>query len=259
MNKLFEPAGARRGRIGTWIKLGAIESVEIMAFAGFEFVVLDMEHTPLSLSDVYRHIVTASSNGVAPLVRVPDHGASTIQRVLDMGAHGILVPHVDTIEQAAFIASCTRFPPAGRRGSGNTSRAGRWGLLGRPEYLRFGNDEAMCIVQLESREGIENAAEILALPGIDAALVGASDLGLETGLAPDNPELQGLIDHAIDAAKSAGKPVGNAIGSDAKAARKSFGRGFSWVVMSNDLSMLAETARGMVASVRSGQTTGGTV
>ncbi len=201
MSKFLEPAGSGAGRIGTWIKLGAIESIEIMAFAGFEFVVIDMEHTALGLPDVYQHIVAASSHGIAPLVRVPDHGASTIQRVLDMGAHGILVPHVDDAAQAAYVASYTRFPPAGRRGSGNTSRAGRWGLLGRDEYHRYGNEEALCITMLESRDAIENAKDILAVPGVDAVLVGASDLGLETGLSANDPDLQGMIDHAIAMAR----------------------------------------------------------
>jgi 2-keto-3-deoxy-L-rhamnonate aldolase RhmA len=228
-----------------------------MAFAGFEFVVIDMEHTPLELSDVYRHIVTASSHGIAPLVRVFDHAASTIQRVLDMGARGILVPHVDNAEQAAFVASCVRFPPSGRRGSGNTSRAGRWGLLGRTEYLRYGNEEALCIAQLESREAVSNAAKILAFPGIDAVLVGASDLGLDTGLRPKDAELQGLIDEVIDSARSVGKPVGCAIDSDPLVAKESFARGFSWAVMGNDLSMLAKTARDLVDAVKSDDAKGG--
>jgi len=238
------------GKLGTWVKLGALESVEVMAYAGFDFVVVDMEHAPLSLPEVYTQIVTALANGIAPLVRVPDHGGSTIQRVLDAGAAGILAPHVDTAEQARQVAAATRFPPRGTRGSGGTSRAARWGLLGRPEYLRVGNEDVLCIAQLESAQAIENVAEILAVPGIDGVFVGAADLALETGLATTSPELAALCDRARDAAHAVDAPIGWAVGGSASAARRAYDRGFDFVVAGNDLSMLAETAAALVTATR---------
>ena len=251
MTPLFDADADRAPRIGTWVKLGGTESVEIMAFAGFDFIVIDMEHTPLALPSVYGHIVTASSQNMPPLVRVPDHGASTIQRVLDAGAAGVLIPHVDTVDCARTVASYTRFPPHGTRGSGNTSRAGRWGLLGRQEYLNDGNTRALCITQLESRQAIENAGAILALPEVNGALVGASDLALEAGLKADDPALTAMVDAALDAARDSGKPIGYAIGSNPDFARVLFDRGFAFVVMSNDLSMLAESACSLLTTLRS--------
>jgi len=236
--------------LGTWLKSTSLETVEIMAYAGFDFVIIDMEHAPLALPNVYAHIVTASARVVAPLVRVPDHGAATIARVLDSGAAGILAPHVDDAEQASRVAACVRFPPHGHRGSGGTSRAARWGLLGRPEYLRFGNEEALCIAQLESRAALENAAEILAVPGIDGVFVGAADLALETGMAATDPELRQLVDGVLLAAREAHKPVGWAVGSSPDAARAAYARGFGFVVMGNDLSMLAERACSLVELAR---------
>ncbi|MFI9386662.1 HpcH/HpaI aldolase/citrate lyase family protein [Kutzneria sp. NPDC052558] len=238
------------GKLGTWVKLGALESVEIMAYAGFDFVVIDMEHAPLSLPDVYTQIVTALANDIAPLVRVPDHGGSTIQRVLDAGAAGILAPHVDTVEQARKVAAATRFPPTGARGSGGTSRAARWGLLPRAEYLRVGNEDVLCIAQLESALAIDNVSEILAVPGIDGAFVGAADLALETGLAAGSLELAALCEKARDAAHALDAPIGWAVGSNPQAARRAYDRGFDFVVAGNDLSMLAETATGLVAETR---------
>jgi 4-hydroxy-2-oxoheptanedioate aldolase len=251
MRDLFQPLGSdARPPLGTWLKSTSIESVEIMAYAGFDFVIIDMEHAPLALPNVYAHIVTASARVLAPLVRVPDHGAATIARVLDSGAAGILAPHVDDAEQAGRVAACVRFPPHGHRGSGGTSRAARWGLLGRSEYLRFGNQEALCIAQLESRVALENAASILDVPGIDGVFVGAADLALETGLAATDPELVELIDGVLLAGGEAGKPVGWAVGSSPDAARAAYARGFGFVVMGNDLSMLAERACSLVEAAR---------
>lgn len=238
------------GPLGTWVKLGSVETVEIMAYAGFDFVVIDMEHSPLGLPQVYTHIVTALSNGVAPLVRVPDHGPATIQRVLDSGAAGILAPHVDSVEDARRVAAATRFPPYGTRGSGGTSRAARWGLLGREEYLRVGNEEVLCVVQLESEEAVRAAPDILAVPGVSGAFVGAADLALESGLAAGSEELKVLSGQARKAADACGKPIGWAVGADPEAARTAYRNGFDFVVLGNDLSMLAERARSLVADSR---------
>ncbi|GAA3116141.1 aldolase/citrate lyase family protein [Nonomuraea salmonea] len=108
--------GINGGTLGTWIKLASPESVEIMAYAGFDFVVIDLEHTTLDLGAASTHIATARALGVDPLVRVPDHGLSVIQRVLDAGAAGVLVPHVDTVEQARAVVRATRFRRAATAG-----------------------------------------------------------------------------------------------------------------------------------------------
>ena len=204
----------------------------------------------LGLAEVYRHIITATNCGLPAVVRVPDHTPSTIQRVLDAGARGVLIPHIDTPGQARDAAAATRFPPHGIRGAGNTSRAGRWGQLGRAVYERYGNEETLCIPQLESRTAITNAAAILGTPGIDAALVGAADLALDTGLPPGSADFSDLIEHALHAARNADKPLGTAIGSSPRTAHDSYRRGYSFVIMSNDLTMLAETAANITAVTR---------
>ncbi|GAA0440638.1 2-dehydro-3-deoxyglucarate aldolase [Acrocarpospora corrugata] len=234
-------------RLGTWIKLATVESVEIMAHAGFDFVVIDLEHAPLDLGLTAQMISMAAASGVAPLVRVPDHQPSSIQRVLDAGARGILVPRVDSAEDARRVVSAVRFPPLGSRGSGGTSRAGRWGLTPRAEYVRAGNEDVICVPQLESPAAVAAADDILAVPGVDAVFLGAGDLSLALGVEMADPELQGLLGRARAAAARAGKPCG-AASVDAASAARAVALGHQFVIMGNDVTMLARTARTMVHS-----------
>ncbi|MFI6706933.1 HpcH/HpaI aldolase/citrate lyase family protein [Nonomuraea sp. NPDC050478] len=241
--------GINDGTLGTWIKLASPESVEIMAYAGFDFVVIDLEHTTLDLGAASTHIATARALGVDPLVRVPDHGLSVIQRVLDAGAAGVIVPHVDTAQQARAVVRATRFPPRGDRGSGGTSRAGRWGLLPRADYLEYGNEQVLCVVQLESEAAIRNAREILALDGIGAALVGTADLSMSMGVAAGRDEVDRLATSALEAAAAAGVPIGTA-SATSEEARTALARGYDYVVVSNDTSILASGSRAIVNALK---------
>lgn len=235
----------RAPAIGTWVKLSSPMSVEIMAHAGFDLVVVDLEHTLLDLGTAQTMISLATASGVLPLVRVPDHAPSTIQRVLDAGAAGVLVPHVDTPEQAAAVARACRFPPFGTRGAGSTGPAGRWGRLSRADYLRFGNDQVLCIPQLESGRAIEEAGAVASVSGIDAVFLGAADLAMDVGRA----DVSDLLAAARTAVRSAGVPVGSAAAS-ASAAIAALDAGDAFVVCSNDTSMLAAAAADLVAAVR---------
>ncbi|MFE7438968.1 HpcH/HpaI aldolase/citrate lyase family protein [Streptomyces chartreusis] len=236
--------------VGTWLKIASTEPAEIMAYAGFDFVVIDLEHAPLDLQTAYRLINTAAALGVVPLVRVPDTTASTIQKILDAGAMGILVPHVDTVEQAEAVGRACRFPPHGVRGAGGTSRAGAWGLRPNADYLATGNDDVLCIPQLESPEAIEAAPEILALDVVDAVFVGAADLSLSLGSTADAPDVAKLIGSAQDAAHAAGKRLGLAFGAVPKRAAQAVNDGCDFVLISNDTTMLAATARELVTTFR---------
>jgi 4-hydroxy-2-oxoheptanedioate aldolase len=246
---LFAPDRATTP-LGTWLKIASGEPTEIMAFAGFDFVVVDLEHAPLDLLTAYRLINSAAALGMVPLVRVPDKTASTIQKLLDAGAMGVLVPHVDTVEQAAAVGRACRFPPHGSRGAGGTSRAGAWGLRASADYLGTGNDDVLCIPQLESVEAIEAAPEMLALDAIDAVFVGAADLSMSMGSTPASPEVRKLINSAIDAAHTAGKRCGLAFGGVPERAAQAVCEGCDFVLLSNDSSMLAEAALGLVAAFR---------
>lgn len=240
--------------VGTWLKIAGPEPVEIMAYAGFDFVVVDLEHAPLTLETAYRLVNSASALGMTPLVRVPDHTPSTIQRVLDAGAHGVLVPRVDSVEQATAVGRATRFPPAGERGAGGTSRAGRWGLRPTEEYLAEGNRTVLCIPQLESEPAVAAAPGILALPEVDAVLVGAVDLALSMGLPPGDERVDRLIGQVLYAAATAGKPCGLAFGNSPEQAAADRRPGF--IVLGNDASMLAGAAVSAVDRFRTARARG---
>ncbi|MEV5892444.1 HpcH/HpaI aldolase family protein [Nonomuraea fuscirosea] len=249
----FDTATARTPRLGTWIKLATVESVDIMASAGFDFVVIDLEHSPLDLSMTARMISAAAAYGVDPLVRVPDHQGSTIGRILDAGARGILVPRVDSAADAERVVAATRFPPLGQRGAGGTSRAGRWGLTPRAEYVRTGNEDVVCIPQLESPAAIDAAAGILAVAGVDAVFLGAGDLSLALGAGMNDPTVRSSLDRARTAAAAAGKPCGAAC-VDAASGHRAAALGHQFLIMGNDATMLARTAHSMAEAFRKQET-----
>ncbi|TNC29511.1 HpcH/HpaI aldolase family protein [Amycolatopsis alkalitolerans] len=240
--------GDGRVPVGTWLKIAGPEPVEIMAYAGFDFVIVDLEHAPLTLETAYRLVNSAAALRMTPLVRVPDHTPSTIQKILDAGAQGVLVPKVDSVEQARAVGRAVRFPPEGDRGAGGTSRAGRWGLRPNAEYV---GEHVLCIPQLESEKAIAAAPEILALPAVDAVFVGAADLSMSMGTTPADPAVRELIAQTLRHAASAGEPCGLAFGA-AGPAVEAIGQGCGFVVVSNDTSMLATAARSLVSQVRAG-------
>jgi 2-keto-3-deoxy-L-rhamnonate aldolase RhmA len=236
------------GSVGTWVKLPTIESVQILAHAGYDFVVIDQEHAPIDIRTAYQLISTATAEGLLALVRVEELKPSAIQRILDAGAAGVLIPHIDTPEQAELAVRSVRFPPMGIRGAGGTSRAGRWGTLPTTEYLASGNETALCIPQLESKLAIDNVEKIAATNGIDALFVGVADLSMDMGTTPTDPEVVRLYLHALDSAHQAGKPCGFASGT-AAGARAALDQGFDFVMASSDTAMLLGEAANIVRTV----------
>ena len=238
MSKFRDPDAVT---FGTWVKLPTLETLELLARLSFDFVVIDQEHSPLSLESAYRLIVVGQSLGMGVLVRVPDRSGSYVQRILDAGADGILVPQVADIEAARDAMSQMIFSRAGgSRGMGATSRAGLWGLASNEEYLS-GGDRLLRVIQLESREAVQQAEEILQVAGVNAAFLGLGDLTLLTGLALTHPEIQGLISKFVSAAASCRVPCGTAVGT-AAAAGWAARQGFDFVMVSNDLSIFASAA-----------------
>jgi 2-keto-3-deoxy-L-rhamnonate aldolase RhmA len=244
------PDGLRRPgarTFGTWVKLPSLETLELIAGAGFEFIVVDLEHSPLSFDFTYQAIVVAQGLGMAAIVRVPDRSGSHIQRLLDAGADGLLVPQVSSAEVAHQSVSQMVFSPTGKRGMGATSRAGRWGLASRAEYLSRG-DEIVRAVQLEDRQALENMDAILDTPGLNGAFLGMGDLTLSTGLAATADELQTLTDKLLAATASRALPCGTAVG-DAASASAAFERGFSFVMVSNDATIFGQAVAELGAAV----------
>ena len=227
---------------GTWVKIPALEVVELLAIAGFDYIVLDMEHAPLTLEAVYRATVVAQGLGLGVLVRVADRSGGLVQRLLDSGVDGLLIPHVGDQETARSAAQAMTFEPQGRRGMGITSRAGRWGLESMSAYLEKGRDQIIRCPQLEDRDALEDAEAIALTPGLNALFIGLGDLSLSTGLAPNDPEIQRLVQHVLSVCKKHDLPCGTAVAS-AAAARSCRDQGFRFVMINNDAGMLGQTAR----------------
>jgi len=243
-------ASADRCLFGTWVKIPALETVEILADAGFDFVVIDQEHAPLTFEFAYQATVAAQGAGLAVVVRVPDRSGSHLQRMLDAGVDGILVPRVTGVEETSEAVRQMLFSPGGDRGMGITSRAGRWGGLPRDEYLRFGDEEVMRAVQLEDRAAIEAVDDILDVPGLNGVFLGTGDLQLSSGLTPSDPEFQKLVERFLSAAQARGIPAGTAV-QTVEQAREAAGRGFRYVMVSNDTGLLQSAAAATVAGLTS--------
>jgi 2-keto-3-deoxy-L-rhamnonate aldolase RhmA len=236
----------RGGAVGTFVKLPSPEVVEIAALAGLDFVVVDLEHSPLSIETAATLVALARARGLGALVRIPDHGATWVQRCLDAGAHGVMAPHVDTVEQARALQTATRFPPSGTRGCGPTTRAGGWGLLPQADYLAA---EPLLLGQVESDDGVAAAEQVLGEGLVSSLFVGPADLALSLGVAPGSAELGERVDHVRTVSQAAGVPVGIAA-SSGEAARGLVEQGFDYVVVSNDTTLLGRALRDTVTAAR---------
>jgi len=239
-------SGAGRALSGTFVKIPTALSVDLLALAGFDFVVIDMEHAPLDVTVVHELIGAARGRAIPALVRVPDHTASTISRVLDSGAAGVVVPHVDDVDQARAVIRAARFPPHGTRGFGPTVRAGDWGRNARG--YRASGEECVVVLQLESRAAVRAASDIAALDGVGGLFVGPVDLAVETGLDRDSAEFTALLATAEAAAEQHGIPIGTAVSPDPGAARDRAGR-YAFVVAGNDASLLCTAGVALVDAV----------
>ncbi len=240
---------ASHGLLGTWVKIPALETVELLAHAGFDFVVLDLEHSPLALDRVYELIFATQRLGMSALVRLPDQLGMQVQPLLDAGADGLLVPRVTSTEVAAAITARMVFGPAGERGLGFTSRAGRWGLIPLPEYLERGDKQCLRMIQLEDWATLEAAAQFAALEHVNGLFVGLGDLFLSSGRPANSPEVQALVGTVMKATKEAGILSGIAAGAPAEA-RQYLAMGYSLVMVSNDATLFGRAAAEMVRASR---------
>jgi len=237
------------GLLGTWLKIPSLLTVELLGRAGFDFVVIDMEHAPHSLHQAYDFICTAQASGMAAVVRLPDHGGSDIQRLLDSGADGLLIPRVTDVETAERITRKMIFSPMGERGLGTTSRAGAWGLASMDDYVRRGNEQCLRMVQLEDWDTLHAVEDFLAVPTVNGLFVGLGDLFLSSGKPPSDPEVQAMVGRVAEATRSAGKLSGIAA-SSAEEARRYRALGYSLVMVSNDATLFGKAAATIVAQTR---------
>ncbi|KRB81454.1 hypothetical protein ASE00_15890 [Sphingomonas sp. Root710] len=203
--------GAMIGRgeqpFGIFISSLDAASTDIMADAGFDFVMLDGEHGRLDRIAVEQHVRAARAGGIIAFVRVLDNSPTLIQSMLDVGADGVMVPHIDTADQARAAVAASRYAPRGKRGMCPACRAGRYTLDGWPEHVHASDENVMVIPILESRQAIENVDEILAVDGIDLVMFGPGDLSADMAIdfSKDGHLMDAAWRRSLEATRAAGK------------------------------------------------------
>ncbi|MEO7122796.1 MAG: HpcH/HpaI aldolase/citrate lyase family protein [Lacisediminihabitans sp.] len=232
-------AAVDRPLSGMWLCSGSPLVADICAGAGHDWLLIDMEHTANSLESVLLQLQVVAAYDIAAVVRVPTGDPVLIKQVLDLGATTILVPMVDTADQARELVKAVRYPPAGMRGVGSAlSRSSRWSRI--PDYLATAEDRVSLFVQIETIAAVDAAAEIVAVDGIDGIFVGPSDLAASLGLLGQqtHPDVVAAVHRAFDAARGAEKPFGvNAF--DPAAARTYAHAGARFILVGADVVLLA--------------------
>ena len=192
--------------LGKYVTMADPQIVEIIGIAGFDAAFIDMEHTTFDLGLVEEMIRAADLAGVTSIIRVPDNDAKLILRILDAGAEGIIVPHIEGIEGAKRAVDAVRYPPVGERGASAGSRAARYGFVPYQEHSRQSNDEILLSVMTEDDKGINDIEKIAALDGIDLVSIGPSDLSQALGVTdPTDPKLMAKVTEMANQVKAIGK------------------------------------------------------
>lgn len=234
--------------LGTMVTLPTPAVAEILADIGFDWLFIDGEHGPLEIGDILAVLQTVGSR-VACIVRVPAAEETAIKRVLDLGADGIIVPQVNTAEQAAAVVRFARYAPAGSRGVG-LARAHGYGARFK-EYLETANDRVSVVVQAEHALAVENIEAIVKVEGVDAVLLGPYDLSASLGKMGkiDDPAVTAAIGHVIKTCRAAGIPIGY-FGVNAAAVRPLMERGCTLIAAGVDTLFLSGAARTLLAELR---------
>jgi 2-keto-3-deoxy-L-rhamnonate aldolase RhmA len=238
----------REPLFGTMVTLANAASAEVLAAAGFDWLFIDAEHGPLETREL-AEILQAVSHRTACIIRVPEGAEVPIKRALDLGAHGIIVPQVNTREQAERVVRFARYAPEGARGVG-LARAHGYGARFR-EYLRDANDQIAVIVQAEHATAVDNIEDIVSVPGVDAVLVGPYDLSASLGKMGqiDAPAVVAAIRRVTDVCRAAGMPLG-IFGVTAAAVQPYVAQGYTLLVAGVDTLYLDQGAKALLTDLR---------
>lgn len=237
--------------VGPFLKAGSPALIEVMGYAGLDFVLLDMEHGPQSYESLEHQILAAERVGIAPIVRVETITESAIIRPLDKGAAGLLVPHVDSGEMAQRVVQFSRFAPQGERGMDIYARAAQYGHLPKQEYLRKANEDSFLALQIEGLEGMHNLDAILAVPGSDVIFVGPYDLSQSLGLPGqiDHPEVIRTVEQIVTKVRQGGRHVGIYV-DNVETARKWIRLGVQFIALSVDTAIYYQACKRLMAALR---------
>ena len=247
-------AKLRRGEvsIGTWMTMAHSSIAEILGQAGYDFVVLDMEHSAITVSEVLRLISAVDNAGSIPLVRLAGHDPIACKAVLDSGAAGVIVPNICTKAEAEQAVQMAKYPPRGFRGVG-LARAQGYGTSF-DDYIAHANNDTLVIMQIEHKDGVANIDEILSVEGIDGTFIGPYDLSMSLGLPGqlNHPQMVAAKRRVLDATVARGLSAGihlvhpRSAVEDTAAATAA---GYTFLAIGTDMLMLGETARSLHATL----------
>jgi 4-hydroxy-2-oxoheptanedioate aldolase len=240
---------AKKPQIGIWASIPSNYTAEVLAGAGFDWILLDTEHTPVDIETVVTQLQAIAPYPTTPIVRVPWNDRVTIKRYLDTGAQTLLIPQVDTVEEAKNAVAYTRFPDVGMRGVAGATRATRFGRV--KNYHANAHNEICTLVQVESREALTHIEAIAAIDGIDGIFIGPADLHASLGYLGEraHKDIMPVIDDAIVRIAKAGKAAG-ILTDNEENARRWLKCGATFVAVGSDVGLLAKNADALAAKFK---------
>jgi len=242
-NSFKAALAARQRQIGFWLAMSDPYLAEVSATAGFDWLLIDSEHAPNDVRTILAQLQAVAPYRAEPIVRPYNGDPSLIKRLLDIGARTLLVPMVDTAEEARELVRAVRYPPHGIRGVGSAvGRASRWSA--RTDYLQTADDEACLLVQAETVTALQNLEAICDVDGVNGVFIGPADLAASMGHRGNagHPDVQAAIDKAVRTIVASGKAAGT-LTSDAALARHYLELGCTFVATGVDILMFANGAR----------------
>lgn len=248
-NKALEDWRQGRPTIGAWLSIGNAYSAELMAHLGFDWLCIDLQHGMIGYEDLKTMLPAISTTGVTPLVRVPWNDPAAIMKALDAGAYGVIVPMINSRQEALQAISACRYPPEGQRSFGPIRAA----LYGGKGYAQEANRQMACIAMIETRQALDNLEAIVTTPGLDGVYIGPADLALALGLAPagdnNDPTHVATVTRIFETCRSHGLAVGIHTWSEEYALRY-LRQGFQFVTLGADSGFMARMAAAELRSVR---------
>ena len=248
----------REGKVsfGTWLSLGDLVATRVLARLGYDWLTLDIEHAAIDWSQAAMTFAAVADAGCIPLARVPEGNHFYIKRVLDAGAWGIVVPMVDTVEQAQTAIRAAHYPPFGNRSIGGGMHALNFGTTA-DEYYKKWNDEVLVILQTESPTGVKNAEAIYSLPGCDAIFVGPNDLRWQMKKMgepdPTDEEFEAMLAEVVRVGKKVGRPTGMHT-MDPQNGLKRAAQGMQFIAVGSDLRFMTQQAQATLKALNPEQT-----
>lgn len=239
--------------LGTWLMSASPLVAEAAGHAGFDWGVVDMEHSPLDLMHVVHVLQAIAATRMVPIVRVPWNDTVTIKRVLDAGATTLLVPFVQDAEEARRAVAATRYPPEGVRGMAGMTRASRYGTV--RDYAANAGKDIGVIVQLESAAALAQLEAIAAVPGVDALFIGPADLSASLGLPGQTRHraVTEAMNDAVQRAKAIARPIGT-IGIEPEVVTQYRAAGFDFLAVNSDIGLVVQGAQRALAALHARET-----